>query len=69
MILETEISGTKLLKFVKEEAEATSDVNFIEKLMKATINAQTNWDEYAIEVSTLNRMIKMCQNRLKTIEG
>lgn len=68
MILETEISGTKLIKFIKQEAEDTSDADFIDKLMKVTITAQHNWDEYAIETSTLNRMIKMCQNRLKAIE-
>ena len=68
MIIETEISGSKLLKFVKEEAEDTSDSQFIDKLMKVTIQAQTNWDDYAIDVNTLNRMIKMCQNRLKAIE-
>lgn len=68
MFIEQEITTNKILGYIKAESFESTDPNFAEKLMKATITAVKDWDEYAIDPSTLKRMIKMCQGRLKEIE-
>ena len=68
MFIEQEITTNKLLGYIKDESATTSDDNFADKLMKTTMSAVKDWDEYAIDPNTLKRMIKMCQSRLDEIE-
>jgi len=63
-----EITDSKIFTLFKEMIEETSDDRMADKLMKYSLSVSKEWDDYALEVSTLKRMKKMADERLKEME-
>ena len=60
-----ELTDTKVWKLFKEMIGETYDDNEADKLMKFALKTVNGWSGDALEVSTLKKMKKMADARLK----
>ena len=62
-----EISSTKVWSLMKEEIKLSADYQAVNKLMKFALKSANEWEDDAIDVSTLKRMKIMAEKRLKDL--
>lgn len=64
-----EISSSKMWSLFQTEVQESADEATPEKLMKLALRTAKDYGEFSLEITTLKRMIKFAEERMKEIEN